>query len=162
MQNIPLTQYIAQNNYNAAEHIVMANGFNKPENPQQTLNALNYLLINKGEVILDQLADAHPDYELIEKRVELKNKSRNGKCKMSEEKSNANGREENQENADGRQNVKTNEQRRRMFIQEMQIADEKTSNLDGAKVASNDDKLLKMMIIGSATILAGILIYKIA
>lgn len=81
---------------------------------------------------------------------------------MSEEKSNANGREENQENADGRQNVKTNEQRRRMFIQEMQIADEKTSNLDGAKVASNDDKLLKMMIIGSATILAGILIYKIA
>jgi hypothetical protein len=152
MENIPLTQYIAQNNYNSAEQIVMANGFNRPDNPQQTLNALNLLLVKKGEPFLDQLADIHPDYELIEKRVREKNNLSNEMAQNHEEKS----------NAYGGYNTTTNEQRKQMFLNEMQKADEQTSNLDGLKSKANDDKLLKIMLIGSATIISAILIWKIA
>jgi hypothetical protein len=151
MEAIPLTQYITQNNYPAAEQLVMANGFNRPDNAQQTLNALNLLLAKKGEDFLNQLADIHPDYELIEKRVRDNEKLVKEMTKNHEEKSNTNGAESNM----------TNEQRKKMFLAEMQKADEKTSNLNGEN-DNKDDKYFKMLLIGSATILAGLLIWKIA
>lgn len=151
MEAIPLTQYITQNNYSQAEQLVMAYGFNRPDNAQQTLNALNLLLKKNGEEFLIKLTDIHPDYELIEKRIREKEKIVKEMTKNHEEKSNALGQQEH----------KTNEQRKRMFLEEMQKADEKTSNLNGENT-NKDDKYLKMMLIGSATILAGLLIWKIA
>lgn len=161
MQKIPLAQYITQNNYSAAEQLVMANGFNKPQNEQQTLNALNLLLVRNGVSFLAQLADAHPDYELIAERVREKEKSIKEIAQKNDKKSNADGDDKNS-NANGQNSYKSREQRKQMFIDEMQKADEKTSNLDGVKTAANDDKYIKMLVIGCTTILAGILIYKIA
>lgn len=155
MENIPLTQYLTQNNYNAAEQIVMANGFNKPESAQQTLNALNLLLVRNGQPFLDVLADNHPDYDLIEERIREKDKLSKDNNKKHEDKSNANG---------GHETTKTDSERKAMFVNQMQVADENTSNLDGTKTTaiSNDDKHIKMLVIGGSILLAGILIWKIA
>lgn len=160
---IPIANYIIANNYAAAEQIVMRNGFNKPEAPSQTLNAINKLLAEKGEPILFALADAHPDYELIEKRVKEKNKLMCDLAKTEqktetviEKKSNATGEEKS--NAVGDEKNIDN-QRKEYFTKQMQIADETTSNLTGT---SEDKKYLNLALLACVTVVAVVLIWKIA
>lgn len=161
---IPLTDYITENNYDVAEKIVMAYGYNKPQAKSQTKHALDFLLINKGDGFLAQLADAHPDYALIEERVKQKNKI---SCDVKpvtavttdEKKSNADGRTEEPINKET--NTKTTAERKQMFVNEMQKADETTNNFDGT-TDPKTDKYIKLIVVTGIVVIATVLICKIA
>jgi tRNA nucleotidyltransferase/poly(A) polymerase len=148
---IPISEYIVQNDYLKAENLIMSNGFAKPQNEIQAVNAINYLLQKNSqennENFLSELADAHPDYELIEARVLEKIKAN----KPTEKKSNVAGLAEQVINANARQ---------KEIEKKIQIADEQISNANGDKI-NKDDKYIKMLTIGSITILAGILLWKL-
>lgn len=152
---IPLSEYIVQNDYEKAEKLIMNNGFLKPNNEIQAVNAINYLLQKasqeNNQSFLLQLAEAHPDYELIESSIMEKIKHENNLG--NEKKSNVSGIAEQVINANARQ---------KEIEKKLQIVDEKISNANGQQAnKEKDDKYLKMLTIGCVTILAGIILWKL-
>ena len=151
---ILLSEYIVQNDYDKAENLIMSNGFVKPQNEIQAVNAINYLLQKAGQEnnhgFLSQLAEAHPDYELIEARVLEKINSQ--KQPEDEKQSNVAGLAEQVINANARQ---------KEIEKKIQIVDEKISNANGEQInKEKDEKYIKMLTIGCITILAGIILWK--
>jgi len=152
---IPLSEYIVQNDYEKAESLIINNGFEKPQNKIQAVNAINYLLQKasqeNNQSFLSQLAEAHPDYDLIELRIMEKIKLQNNN--EAEKKLNVAGLAEQVINANARQ---------KEIEKKIQIVDEKISNANGSKQTNKekDDKYIQMLTIGCITILAGIILWK--
>lgn len=100
MKRIPLYAYVAQNNPQGAAQVITSFGFEKPNNIDECIRGLKYIMASQGESGFIEIAKQHPDRRLILDAEEIINP----KIELAEKKSNACGCSSKFSGMDGQQN----------------------------------------------------------